>query len=118
MIGGNMKNKVVEVNLEYGMPSIEAALQNMRNALTTYKHQGAKAVILIHGYGSTGTGGGIKTAVTRGLGENSMRGIIRTYAGGGQWFDRKKELLLMCRELENYERRIANNEGVTVVLLR
>lgn len=119
MIGGkNMKNKVVEINLESGMPTVDIALQNMKNALTTYKGQGYKAVILIHGYGSTGVGGGIKIAVTRCLGENSMRGIVRTYVGGELWVNRKKELLAICKDLVNYERRISNNEGVTVVVLR
>ena len=113
-----MKNKVVEVNLEYGRPVIDIALQNMKNALTTNKGQGVKAVILIHGYGSTGVGGGIKTAVIRCLGENSMRGIVRAYVGGEQWLNRKKEMLLLCKDLESYERRIANNEGITVVILR
>jgi hypothetical protein len=113
-----MKNKVAEVNLEYGMPGIETALQNMKNALTTYKGKGFKAVILIHGYGSTGVGGGIKAAVTRCLGENSMRGIVRTYVGGEQWINKKKEMLAICKNLENYEGKIANNNGITVVILR
>lgn len=113
-----MKGKVVEVNLEQGMPSIDVALRNMKNSLTTFKGQGVKAVILIHGYGSSGVGGSIKTAVTRCLGENSMRGIVRTYVCGDQWFNRKKELLTICRDLENFEGRIADNVGITVVVLR
>lgn len=118
MIGGSMKSKVVEVNLEYGRPGIDSALQNMKNALTTAKGKGIKIVILIHGYGSTGVGGGIKQAVIKCLGENSMRGIVRTYVGGEQWVDRKKEFLVICKELVNYERKIANNEGITIVVLR
>ena len=113
-----MKNKVVEVNLERNMPTIDIALQNMKNALTTSKGQGYKAVILIHGYGSTGVGGGIKAAVVRCLGENSMRGIVRTYVGGELWLNRKKEILAICKSLENYENSIVNNKGITVVILR
>lgn len=113
-----MVNKVAEVNLEYGMPTVDSALQKMRNSLTTLKAQGCKAVILIHGYGASGVGGSIKTAVSRNLGESSMRGIVRTYAGGEQWFGRKREMLGMCKGLESYERRIANNLGVTVVILK
>lgn len=113
-----MASKVVELNLEYGMPSAEAAVRTMKNALTTSKGQGTKAVIIIHGYGSTGTGGSIKAAVTKVLGENSMRGIVRAYAGGEQWPARKKELLLLCGSLADYDRRISGNEGVTVVVLR
>lgn len=113
-----MRDKVIEVNLEYGMPTVDTALQKMKNALITYKGQGCRAVILIHGYGSKGVGGSIKSAVTRSLGESSLRGIVRVYAGGEQWFSKKRELLAICRDLENYDRRIANNEGVTVVILR
>lgn len=113
-----MQKKVAEVNLEREMPTVEVAIQKMKNSLTTYKRQGYKAVILIHGYGSTGVGGGIKAAVAKSLGESSMIGIVRGYAGGEQWPDKKKELVGMCKALENYELKIANNYGVTVVVLR
>lgn len=110
--------KVVEVNLEYGMPTVDVALQRMKNSLTTHKRQGGKAVILIHGYGASGVGGSIKNAVKKCLSENSMRGIVKIYVGGEHWLDRKKEILAMCKSLENYEQSIANNDGVTVVILR
>lgn len=113
-----MRDKVVEVNLELGRPSVEAALQNMKNALTTHKAKGIRAVILIHGYGSSGVGGSIKIAVRRCLGENSMRGIVRDFAGGEQWSSRKRDMITMCRDLEKYERTIADNDGITVVILR
>lgn len=113
-----MSNKVAEVNLEIGMPTVEAALQKMRNSLTTFKRQGYIAVILIHGYGASGVGGSIKTAVASLLGESSMSGIIRTYVTGEQWYYRKREALEICKDLKNYERKIAGNNGITVVLLR
>lgn len=113
-----MGNKVAEVNLEYGMPTVETAIQKMKNSLTTFKGQGYKAVIVIHGYGSTGVGGSIKTAVARCLTESSMRGIVRTSVGGEQWITKKKEILAICKDLEKYERSISNNEGITVVILR
>lgn len=113
-----MSQKVAEVNLEQNMPTVDVAVQRLKNALTSCKGQGYKAAIIVHGYGSTGVGGSIKTAVQRCLGESSMRGIVRNYAGGEQWLNRKRELLAVCRDLENYERRVANNPGVTVVILR
>ncbi len=113
-----MRKKVAEVNLESGMPTVDVALQRMKNSLTSYKRQGYKAIILIHGYGSSGVGGGIKAAVTKTLGESSMRGIVRAYVGGDHWSARKKEMLSICKSLEDYDRRVANNEGVTVVILR
>lgn len=113
-----MKSKVAEVNLEYGMPTVDTAIQKMKNSLMTCKGQGCKAVILIHGYGSSGVGGSIKAAVKRSLMDSSMRGIVRIFAGGEDWVNRKKEFLAFCRDLENFERRISGNEGVTVVVLR
>lgn len=113
-----MHKKVVEVNLECEMPTVALAIQKMKNSLTTHKRQGYKAVILIHGYGSSGVGGSIKTAVIKCLGESSMQGIVRAYAVGEQWSTKKKELVGMCKALEDYEYKIANNYGVTVVILR
>ncbi len=111
-------SKVKEVNLEYGKPTVEMALQNMVNQLTTSKGQGFKAVILIHGYGSSGVGGGIKTAVRKKLQEPSLRGIVRNYCGGEHWHERKKEMINICQPLASHSRRIEGNLGVTVVLLK
>jgi hypothetical protein len=110
--------KVAELNLEHGSPTVPVAVQNMKNELTTYKGKGYKAIIIIHGYGSTGVGGGIKAAVRRCLGESSMRGIVRLFVGGEDWTNNKRSVLDACRELERHERRIAGNSGVTVVVLR
>jgi hypothetical protein len=114
----NNSRRIAEVNLELGIPTVPEALKNLKNCLTTYKRQGAKAVIIIHGYGSTGTGGEIKAAVGRCLGEKSMSGIVRTFAGGEHWISRRKEMLAMCRGLEDHERRISGNDGITIVILR
>jgi hypothetical protein len=116
--GDGMHKKVAVVNLEDGMPTVDVAIQKMKNALTTHKRQGCKAVILIHGYGSTGVGGSIKASALKCLRESSMRGIVRDVVGGEQWTDRKREIVGMCKALENYDNKIANNDGVTVVMLR
>jgi hypothetical protein len=110
--------KIIEINLESGMPTVDTAIQNMKNSLTACKRRGFKAVILIHGYGSSGVGGGIKAAVKRCLADSSMQGIVRDAIGGEQWHYRKRELLTMYRDLAGYEGRIASNEGVTIVILK
>ncbi len=113
-----MEQKVVEINLEYGNPTVESALLNMVNQLTTQMRRGCKAVILIHGYGSSGTGGSIKAAVRTKLTDNSLKGIVRTAVGGESFMSRRKELYGLCKSLQNYERRVSGNEGITVVILR
>jgi hypothetical protein len=110
--------KVVEVNLESGMPREEEAVRSMRNALLTHKRQGGRAVILIHGYGSSGVGGVIKAGVQKSLDGADLRGVVRTWVGGEQWPMRRREFIGMCKSLEEHDRSIAGNAGVTVVLLK
>lgn len=113
-----MKSKIIEVNLENGMPTVDTAIKRLKSALTTYKGMGYKAVIVIHGYGSTGVGGSIKTAVHRCLREPVMVGIVRNFISGENWVSRKKEALGVCKDLQSYEARISNNLGITIVFLR
>lgn len=110
--------KVKEVNLEYGQPTVDMALQNMINQLSTCKGQGYKAVILIHGYGSSGVGGSIKIAVRNKLKEPLLSGIVRSHCGGEHWHEKRREMVGICQPLSNYSRKIEGNQGVTVVLLK
>ncbi|NLK71727.1 MAG: hypothetical protein GX285_01750 [Clostridiales bacterium] len=113
-----MVNKVIELNIEYGHPTVENALNYMKNSLVTYKRQGIRAVIIIHGYGSSGVGGSIKAAVAKCLGESSMCGIVRAFVPGENWYYRKREMLSICKDLSNYERKISGNDGITIVILK
>lgn len=110
--------RVKEVNLEQGYPTVETALKDMVNQLGTFKRMGYKSVILIHGYGSSGSGGKIKSAVRAKLGEPSLIGLVQRYAGGETWQDHRKLFLERCPQLKEFERRVEGNPGVTVVLLK
>lgn len=110
--------KVKEINLEYNSPTVDTAVRTMISQLGTCKAQGYKAVILVHGYGSSGVGGGIRTAVRSKLREPSLSGIVRAFCGGENWFEKKKEMLNICQPLSEHQRKIDGNQGVTVVLLK
>ncbi|WP_130863908.1 hypothetical protein [Bacilliculturomica massiliensis] len=110
--------KVREINLERGRPAAETAVRDMVGQLGTGKRQGLRAVILIHGYGSSGTGGSIRAAVREKLRESSLRGLVRDWCGGENWIHRKWEMIGLCGELAQYQRRIEGNPGVTVVILK
>lgn len=110
--------KVKEVNLERGSPTTDVAVRNMVNQLSTCKAQGYRAVVLIHGYGSTGVGGAIKVSVRGKLREASLSGIVRGYCGGEDWINRKSEMITVCSQLKDFHSRIDGNRGVTVVLLK
>lgn len=110
--------KVRQINLEMGSPTVEQALRNMVNHLSTCKRQGIKGVILIHGYGSSGQGGKIRTAVRAKLKERSLSGTVRMFCAGEDWENHKKEIKELCGQIRDYESSISGNPGVTVVLLK
>ena len=110
--------KVTTVNLEAGWPTVDVAMRRLTDALITHRRVGGRALVVIHGYGSTGQGGRIKQALSAALSSPAIAPMVRTAAGGTQWPYRKRELLGICSELSQYDRQIANNEGVTVVILK
>lgn len=110
--------KVKEINLEQGYPTVPHAMQNLVNGLSTARRTGCKAVVIVHGYGSTGTGGAIKTAVKSKLREPALRGLVKAVVAGEDWFLKKKEFLDYCPQLRDFSRHVDGNRGITVVLLR
>lgn len=110
--------KVKEVNIEQGYPTVETALRDMINQLGTYKRMGFRAILLVHGYGSSGTGGKIKSAVRTKLKEPTLYGLVKESCGGEDWVDCRRPFLDLCPQLKEYERRISGNPGVTVVIIR
>ena len=109
---------MIELNLELNRPTVEQAVAMLKNGLMTARNQGVRAVIVIHGYGSSGEGGKIKPAVAKFLAQDSMRGIVRAFTPGETWFSQKKQFIDMCGTLKDHERRISDNFGTTVVILK
>ena len=110
--------KLVEVNLERGFPTVDVAMSRLKNEVTTAKMSGCKAMIIIHGFGSSGEGGKIKSASKIQLKKPMFKGIIKDMVGGEDWLTKKKEFLNHCPQLKNSERHISGNQGITVLLLR
>ena len=73
-----MALSVKELNLEQGMPTVDAAMGWLEAELAAARKMGRPALKLIHGYGSSGRGGKIRTA---------CRGYLREQAraGGCGW---------------------------------
>ncbi len=110
--------KIKEINLERGNPTVDVALRNLVNELSTAKMAGYKAAILIHGYGSTGSGGAIRSAVKIKLKEPMFAGMIRNCIGGENWAEKKKEFIEGCSQLRDFNNYIEGNRGITVVLFK
>ncbi len=57
-----MASGMKELNLEHGMPTVDTALRWLESELDAARKMRRPALKLIHGYGSSGRGGKIRTA--------------------------------------------------------
>ena len=108
------------VNLEEGMPHVNQALMQMERALAIARGEKCGLVKLIHGYGSTGTGGEIRIAVQKRLREMSERGQIRGFIYGENWArsDERAWKLVSARQDLKQDRDLGKgNRGITIVEL-
>ena len=109
-----------EVNLETGMPTVEEALTRMNLSMQEIRCSGARVIRLIHGYGSSGRGGKIKTAVHAELNTMKKKRLIRDFVTGDHFgpFDASARRLVeqfpwLARD-RDYGR---GNQGITIVVL-
>lgn len=108
------------VNLEAGQPRVEEALRRLDMKLDTARMQGVKLVRVIHGYGSSGSGGAIGDAVRRHLRDRQRRGALRGFVWGGDWPDGSGEARALLQRrpfLRDSLRADRGNEGITFVEL-
>lgn len=114
-----MGERIPVINLEDGYPTAEEAVRKMTDSISTLRQQGYKAVLFIHGYGSTGKGGMIRSMVRSKLKDRSLSGLVREVCPGEEWYIKKRQMLNICPRLKDSERDIIlGGRGVTVVLLR
>ena len=108
------------VNLKEGMPLVNQALMQMDRELALARADGCDFVKLIHGYGSTGTGGEIRIAVQKRLREMSERGQIRGFIFGENWAksDEQAWRIVSTRQELKQDRDLGQgNRGITIVEL-
>lgn len=108
------------VNLEQGMPFVENALSHLQAAILEAKSAQVQVLTVIHGYGSTGKGGAIRTECRKTLDYMCSRGQLNSYIPGEDFSKhngRVKELINRYPQLglnKNLNRR---NQGITLVIL-
>jgi len=108
------------VNLEDGRPTCDAAIRRLTYELSAARAARTGCLKLIHGYGSSGAGGRIRTECRAYLERQQRAGKIKFYVTGEQFtifsdltrhaLDRFPELRA-DRDLERY------NNGITFVVL-
>ena len=107
-------------NIKFDMPAAGQVPARVNFALDTGKRMGAKAVKIIHGYGSTGQGGRLRGATRRNLAERKTRGLIRDIIPGEDFSIFNHAALRafsICPALRDDPDLDRQNNGVTIVVL-
>jgi len=73
------------VNLEDGMPTVERARLLLEHELSKAREEGCKAMKVVHGYGSSGVGGELRTGLQAVLRLLAEKGEIRAVIYGEDW---------------------------------
>lgn len=108
------------VNIKKDNPNSDYALFLIDEEIKYSRAIGNRAIVIIHGYGSHGTGGVIKDAVKHYLPELKRKHIIDDYVFGENWGDTNPTKIKMCHifpELILHENLHSLNRGVSVILL-
>ena len=108
------------VNLEDGMPTLDQAQRRLTSELARARASGARAVKLIHGYGSSGVGGKLRIGIRQFLGTKKRQNTIRLFVSGEDWdifHADSRQLLEQCPELSRDRDLGRGNPGITIVLL-
>ena len=108
------------INLEAGMPTVATAKNLLSQSLRTAKANGTHLVKLIHGYGSTGKGGAIRSAVRRELEERQRQGQILCYIPGDEFspfYENARQAVYKYPELTKDRDYTRTNQGITIVVL-
>jgi hypothetical protein len=116
-----LSTDTIEINIKQGSPHVEEALELLTEQLRKCLDLGIKAIILIHGYGSTGEGGRIKWAIQDALENNRYSDRVDEYFFGENvaYGSQAYHALLKRRPgLKRYLKRFKEgNAGMTVLLL-
>ena len=118
--GRKMNGKIKVINIEQGMPTADVAEKRLTFEISTAKREGVSALKVIHGYGSSGVGGRLKSMVNKALLAKKKEGAIKAFVPGEDWsiFNAaSREILDSCSSLRN-DRDLQNqNHGITIVRL-
>ena len=109
-----------EVNVKSGMPTVDDAIKRITYNIKNAKPFGVTAIKLIHGYGSTGKGGAIRTESRKYLDRQKSQGQIKGYIKGEEFSifdDMTRKAFLTCDELRRDSDLERHNNGITIVVL-
>src|SRR5262245_25346423 len=108
------------INLEEGMPTVEQARLRMEHELHMARAGGYTAVKLIHGYGSSGAGGALRTELQKILSLAVRRGHIEAAIAGEDWRISDETTWRLLKRFPEWKQDSdlgRNNRGISIVVL-
>jgi len=111
---------IYTADIKSDMPTADQALRRVDMAVATARMSGTCVIKLIHGYGSTGRGGVIRTRVRLYLGELRAKGKIKGFIPGEDFSifnGATREAFGMCAALRQDRDLDRQNNGITIILL-
>lgn len=110
-----------ELNLELGCPTTDEALRRLSAELDACRAMHTPLMKIIHGYGSSGKGGRIRTACRKHLQQAQAAGAVAAVISGEAFsiFDETTRHYLNAYPLLRQDRDLdRENRGVTFVFFR
>ena len=108
------------VNLEQDRPTVTQGLLRLERALVVARQERVALVKLVHGYGSSGVGGSLRTEVWKALDHYKRAGSIRDFIPGEQFRISDEcswSLLKRFPQLKQDRDLGRQNKGITLVVL-
>jgi hypothetical protein len=122
--GGNRtaasREGVRTVNIKTGLPTVEDGLAKLESELRRARQDGVMVMRVIHGYGSGGTGGGLRAACRPALKREIRTGRVKRVLEGENYSkstNAGREWMRRCPALKSSIRTDAGNPGITFVEL-
>jgi len=85
VVAAPSQTKLIVLNLKAGMPTVEQAKRRLLESLYAPRGASGPVVKIIHGYGSSGKGGAIRSAIREQMAEWQRAGKVLTVVPGENW---------------------------------
>lgn len=115
-----MPGYLKEINIKSDMPTASDAVKRVTYNIANSKRLGCAAIKIIHGYGSSGKGGKIRTEVREYLRRQKEQRRIRDYITGEDFSifnSATRDAFAVCGDLRNDSDLERHNNGITIVIL-
>jgi len=109
-----------EVNIKADMPTVDDAIRRITYNIKNAGAFGVSAIKFVHGYGSSGKGGAIRTEARKYLDRQIARVQIKGYITGEEFSifsEATRKAFLICDELRRDSDLERHNNGITIVIL-